>query len=191
MARKARSKPKTPAEIAAMKLAKRRQDFEAVGLQPEAADLPANEAVHVEREGQRNAERASRADAFEALKVGLAPGCYDAARRLERDILTRYGWTDRGRSGQRVDCTAGLTTDAKLKAGWRVDAVMGRLSYRDAWLLTELIVGHPDRPIWRQTVAYITGEEHTHAQAAVVRAATVNLREAYEADFPPKMLRAC
>ena len=37
-----------------------------------------------------------------------------------------------------------------------------------------------DAAAWRDAVAYVTGETHTHAQAAAVRAACVNLRDAYD-----------
>lgn len=187
MSRRPRAKPKTPEEIMAARLAERRQDLEAVGVPLDAATLPHGEAVEVIRAGAKHGEQtakhdtARRLDAFEALRGTMAPGCYDAARRLEQDILIRYGWSDRPTAGERVDCTAGPITDAKLAAGRRVDQINQRLSCRDTWLLTELIVGHADRPLWRQIVAHITGEENPNAQGAAVRAATVNLRDVYEA----------
>lgn len=190
MARKVKLKPRTPAQIAADSMARRRLDFGAVGLQTDAADLEANEDVEIEREGQKNAERARRADAFDALKPGMAPGAYDAARRLEHDYRVRYGETGAARSLERVDCTAGFTSDAMIVAAQLIDKVMAVLPLRDGWLLRELIVPVPSRPTWRAAVAYITGEQHAHGQGAAVRAACVNLRDAYAfLDRKPKMQR--
>jgi hypothetical protein len=179
MGRKVKVKPKSPEQIAIEKLIARSRDFEAVGLQPDAAALSVNDCIEVEREGQKNEERARRMDAFSALREGMAQGSYDAARRLEHDYFMREGLSDRGPSSQRVDCTAGFTTDDMLAAADRIRDVMACLSARDGWLLVELIRGHPDRPLWRQGVFYITGEATPHGQAAAVRAACVNLRDAY------------
>jgi hypothetical protein len=78
--------------------------------------------------------------------------------------------------------TAATTPSLPLASG--VDKVLARLPPRDAWLLTELV--SPSVAIilnctnWREIVAHITGETNAHAQAACVRAACVNLRDAYE-----------
>ncbi len=183
MPRKAKAKPKSPMQIAAEKLQRRRLDFAAANLAADAAGLSANADVEIRRQGQKNTLTARRLDVFEALKSGMAPGCYDAARRLERDMITRRGEHDHGRPLERVDGdeqAAFCRNDQIIAAGERVDAVLKRLSGRDAWLLTELIVPQPSRATWRETVAYITGETHQHGQAAAVRAACVNLRDAYE-----------
>lgn len=182
-------KAKTAEQREAERIAARVQDLAAVSLPADAAVLPVQQDIEITRQGQMrdgrkvDADSARRLDAFEALKPSMAgemfAGCYDAARRLERDILTRYGWADRGRSMERVDCTAGLVNDASLSAGKRVDAVTQWLSLREGWLLVELITGHPDRPTWRETVAYITGETNLNAQGAAVRGACANLRDAY------------
>lgn len=178
MARKLKSKPKTPDQIAAEKLARRRTDFEAVGLQAEAAQLIANAPVEIRREGQRNAETARRADAFDALKDGMAPGAYDAARRLEHDYRVRSGEAERGRGADRVSCTAGFTSDVMIKAAERIEEVERRLALRDALLLRALIEPKIDAT-WRATVERLTAETLPHAQAAIVRWACVNLRDAY------------
>jgi hypothetical protein len=182
MARKAKSKPKTPQQIAAEKAEKlaaaRRQNFEAVGLQSAAADLAANADIEVEREGQKNAERARRADAFDALKDGMAPGAYDAARRLEYDYRIRYGEAERGRAGERVDCTLGPTNDAMIAAADRIEEVNLRLPLRDTLVLRCLIMPQIDAT-WRAAIERLTGESNPHAQAAVVRGACLNLRDAY------------
>lgn len=174
----------------AAKLAARRQDMEAVGLPPEAANLHTQDNIEITRKAEKRDGKvveensARRLDAFEALKPTMAPGCYDAARRLERDMLIRRGEADRGKATGRVDHALDLDHARALtmiEAGDRVDEVLARLGDRDLWLLTELITGHLDRPQWRQTVAHITGEQQANAQGAAVRAATVNLRDAYVA----------
>jgi hypothetical protein len=69
-----------------------------------------------------------------------AKGAYDAARRLERDIITARGEHDQGRHLERVDNDqAGDRTDAMVEASRRVDKILGRIGERDAYLLSELI----------------------------------------------------
>ncbi len=80
-------------------------------------------------------------------------------------------------------------TDAMIMAGVRVDAALAMIGDRDAFLLVELIAPSPATQLqavtWRDVVAYVTGETHTHAQGAVVRMACANLAAAYN-----KILRA-
>jgi len=179
---KRRVKPKSPAQILAERLARRASDFEALGLQPEAAALATSEAVEVRRTGRANVAGARRLDAFESLREGMAPGGYDAARRLEADLRLRRGEADHGRSLVRVDGGGDgpMLLDRQLAAGRRVDAALARVGARDAWLLCELIYPSVERVGWRQTVAHVTGERRSHAQAAAVRAACANLAAAYE-----------
>jgi hypothetical protein len=175
-------KPKSPGEILAERAARRAHDFEAVGLQPEAASLATSRAVEVRRAGRANALTARRLDAFDALRDGMAPGAYDAARRLEEDMRVRRGEVERGRSLIRVDGRGEgpALLDRQLAAGRRVDAVLGRVGARDAWLLSELIYPPVERESWRATVLHVSGETHPHAQAAAVRAACANLAAAYD-----------
>lgn len=185
MARK--SKPSTPEQILQRKLEQRRKDFEAVELPADAADLPQNEGIEITRAGQGRegqkvqADSARRLDAFLALKDGMQTGCYDAARRYEEQLLIRRGENDRGPSRERVDQTAGFTTDAMIDAARWIEGVNKHLPPRDWWLLMELIRPSVPRDNWRDTVALITGETHTHAQGAAVRSMTVNLKDAIEA----------
>ena len=193
----AASKPKKPAKPSKpMTTAERRaRDFERVQMQPEAAGLAANAEVKVEpakrastETGERgNVERARRMDAFEALRPSMVKdeGAYDAARRLENDVLIRRGWNDRGASITRVDNDKLISPRqyAMVEAGSRVDAVLELLPRREAWLLMELIT--PTAPVtlaatsWRGVVEYVTGETHKNSQGTVVRAACVDLAEAY------------
>ena len=184
MARKPKVR-KTAEEREAERIAARARDLSSVNMPAEAAILPRQADVEVtrageKREGQKAAhDGARRLDAFSALKDTMGVGCYDAARRLEADILARMGIYDRVGAGHRINRTAGFTTDAMRAAGLMVDKVMGRLSARDGNLLFELIDPPIDRGTWRDHVRYITGEINPVAQAAAVRAVTVNLRDAY------------
>lgn len=179
----------TASKRAAAVLAERMKDFAAVNVPTDAAVLPNQRDIEVTRHGQKRDDddkraghdRARRTDAFDALKKGLARGCYDAVRKFETDLLTRLGQSERLAGTGRVDCTAGHTTDLMLTAGIAVDQVRDRISPRDFWLLCELIAPAIDRGTWREHTAYVTGEDHTEAQAAAVRAAAVNLRDAYTA----------
>lgn len=191
-----RTKPKSPeamlAERAARLAAARMKDFEATGLQPEAALLPANSNVEVRRKGPAHDGGARRTDVFDALRDGMMRGAYDAARRLERDMAERRGEAE-GRSGgrilQRIDCAGGAggpdgvavaRLDRALGAGDRVDRALARIGGRDALLLGELIEPTTAGRGWREIVRAVTGEENPVAQAAAVRAACANLAMAYE-----------
>lgn len=184
MARKPKPR-KSAEERDAERLLARARDLDAVNVPPEAAALPSGADIEVTRSGQKRegqkaaGDSARRLDAFSALKDGMAVGAYDAARRLEADILARLGIYDRSGAVQRVDKSAGLTTDAMRAAGIMVDRVLGRLSARDGNLLHELIAPPFCRGSWRDHVRYITGEINAVAQGAVVRAVCVNLRDAY------------
>lgn len=186
MARNTRRK-ETPSQIAAKLLERKRQDFGAVNLPEGAAELIRNADIEITRSGQKRADQkvqedsARRLDAFASLKEGMQTGCFDAARKYEHQVAVRRGENDRGPASERVDRTAGFTTDAMIDAADWIEAVNKRLPPRDWWLLMELISPSVERPGWRETVVYITGETHTHAQGAAVRAMTVNLRDAIEA----------
>lgn len=181
---------KKPAKPRPNPMAKRMADLESVNLQPDAATLARQADIQITRAGQSRAhatddkkashDTARRLDAFAALAAGMAQGCYDAARRFEADLLARHGCTDGGAGMERVDCERGRS-DHMLLAGARVDEIRDRIPPRDYWLLCELIVPPIDRGGWRDHVQYVCGEKHTEAQAACVRAATVNLRDAYRA----------
>jgi hypothetical protein len=178
MSRTKRKPPKSPEQIAAEKAAIRRRDFEAAELPASAANLISSEPIEVRREGQKNVLTARRADVFDVLKPNMAPGAYDAARRLELDYRIRAGEAEGGSGGERVDCTMGRTTDLMLAAGERIDEVNGRLPLRDKLVLSSLIAPQIDAN-WRASIQRLTGETNPHAQGAVVRGACLNLRDAY------------
>jgi hypothetical protein len=185
---KPRKRIKTASEIAAELMARKRQGLEAVNLPPELAELLNGSDVEVTRAGEKRADQvvkddsARRLDAFSALKDRMDKGAYDAARRLEHDMLVRRGLGDRGQRVERVDCDAGRDLmDLMLIAGRSVDQIARRLSPRDWWLLCDLICPTTEREGgWRAHVAYITGETNWNVQGALVRAVCVNLRDAYE-----------
>ena len=180
-----RRKPSTPQEIAERKLAKRRQDFEAVGLQPDAAVLATAGDIEVSRKTQQTEQAARRSDVFLALCRGMATGAYDAARRLERDILMAAGLSDRGLRLVSVDeTTEGRSRmDRMLAARDRLDSLRDIMPEHEFWLMCELI--DPKRPnggqprSWRDVVGYVTGEELPDAKPALVRNACQSTAWAY------------
>jgi hypothetical protein len=184
MARK--SPRKTPEQIAAELLAKRLQDFHAVGLPAGLAALPAGSNIEItrtaeKREGQTvEANSARRLDAFTALRRMMEPGCYDAGRKYEHQMLVRRGENDRRTAMERVDRTSGLTSDAMVDAALWLEAVDAMLSRRDRRMLLELIEPTKAWASWRDLVQAIAGEKLEHAQAAAVRAMAVNLRDAID-----------
>lgn len=186
MARKGKI-AKTAEQLEAERILARANELLAVNIQPEAALLQRQQDIAITRAGERREgqkvkeDSARRLDAFEALKAGMAPGCYDACRRFELDILLRRGEADRGQSTQRVDKTAGLITDAMVDAALRVEAVVERLPPHTWWLLMELISPTVDRGTWHETVAFVTGEETAPRQREAVKLAAVHLRDAYVA----------
>lgn len=185
-----RTPRKSKEQIAAELIARRAKNLEAVGMQPEAASLQQHQAVEVTRmaeehgEGKKRAghDVARRVDAFSALRDGMDVGCYDACRRFEQALLNRRGEGDKGSRVERMDGEQGRDlTDIIVEAGQTVEYVKVRLSRRDFWLLHELVLPSIEREGgWRGDVAYITGEANWNAQGAVVRAASLNLRDALE-----------
>lgn len=183
-----KSKPKTPGQIMAERVARRALDLAAVNMPVSAAELVHHADIEVTRAGARRDGQtvkhdvARRMDAFQALREGMAPGAFDAARRLERDVLASLGLNDQGRAADRVDCeqAAFERVDLMIMAADRVIKVTKRLSDRDRRLLIEVISPRREYRSWREIVAHVTGETHAHAQGAAVRAACVNLRDAYQ-----------
>jgi hypothetical protein len=188
----ARRTIKTPEQIEADRLAKLAKDFDAVNLPADGVSLPNQGDIEVTRAGQKREgqkvkeDSARRLDAFAALRDSMRNdpfvGCYDAARKFERDLLVRRREGDRQPIAERVDGGNGnpdLWFLAVVDAGRDVDFIKARLSRRDFWLLVELITPTKERPTWRAGVAYVTGEENPNAQGAAVRAACMNLRDAY------------
>lgn len=178
---KKKGKPKSPEQILEERNARRRQDFEAVGLDPGMAGLPANDPVEVRREDQKHKTSVRRADVFDLLRPKMAVGAFDAVRKLELDMRVRRGEADGGRDlSMRVDREAVKDPmDIRLAAAGRVEAALGGIGARDAWLLSELIYPTREYADWRRCVAYITGEITLNGQGAVVKSACANLADFY------------
>jgi hypothetical protein len=179
---------------AAQALERQRQRLDAVNVPPEVAELPSGQDIEVTRAGEKrdrqkvDSDGARRLDAFAALKDGMQTGCFDAARKYEYQVLVRRGEADRGHNHSKVDedIAAPAWVLKQIAAAEWIEAVNKRLPPRDWWLLVELIAPSIPRT-WRETVAHITGETHTHAQGAAVRSMTVNLRDAIEAHEKAKI----
>lgn len=194
MSRKPRAKPKSPEQIAADRLAARVRDLEAVNIPADLASLATGQDIEVVRAGDgRDAQRVStdsarRLDAFAALRESMRTpafaGCYDIARRFEHDLAVSHGEHDKGKPMERVDGGQGGAgrIDQMIAATKQLEAVRAHVSGRDWWLLSELARPTRIHATWRHAVAYVTGEENWNAQGAVVRAACVNLRDAYRAE---------
>ena len=171
---------------AAQALERRRQDLSAVNIPAEAATLPSAASIQVTRAAQKrdgqtvDDNSARRLDAFAALRRALDPGCFDAGRKYEQHLLIRRGENDKGSPTERVDRTAGFTTDAKIDAALWLEGVDKKLSRRDRKLVFEFI--EPTKPwqTWREPVQHVTGETGEKEQSAAVRATMVNLRDAIE-----------
>lgn len=188
---KRRYKPKSPAQIAEEKAARRaaerasdqRLEF---GVNTDAMTLAQNEAVVVvmDKTRSKTVQTARRADVFDRL---CNDGQLRAVRRLEADIAEQMGqaW----RPGQRVSVDISpyppgqAINQAQIDAGRRVSIALAATGARDGWLMQSLIVGLPgtDRSDWRAVVRYITGETNEQAQGARVRGAADNLQAAYGA----------
>jgi hypothetical protein len=169
----------------------RRMNFAAVNLQPEASTLRSHTDVAIARAGDKTAEsqRAAndavkRLDAFSALRDSFVPGGYDAVRDFEALLTIRRGEQDRGRNFSRVDCDEAKTdrTDAMISAGRTIDLIVSRMGERNAWLVYELLspssVTTLRATTWRDIAAYVTGETNPVAQAALVKAAVKDLKDA-------------
>jgi hypothetical protein len=72
--------------------------------------------------------------------------------------------------------------DARLRAGERLRRVLGLTGAASARLLMAIVEPHAalgQRTDWRSVVAHETGERLADAQAGALRAACLNLAEAY------------
>lgn len=183
---------KSPEEIAAQLMEQRRKAFEAVNLPTDAASLISSASIQVTRSAEKRdgqtveRDSARRLDAFAALRRALPPGCFDAGRKYEEKLLIRRGEHDKGSPTERVDRTAGFTSDTMIDAAGWLEDVDKLLSRRDRKLIFEFI--EPTRPwqTWREPVLFITGETGEKEQSAAVRATMVTLRDAIEEIEPAR-----
>jgi hypothetical protein len=184
----ARRRISSPEAIAARKAAERERarDPAAWGLDRAAMALPANARVETRADVAGRAVRARRLDVFDALsgRGALSPAALTAVRRLQDDTALLH----RAAGGvaayaPRIDRSVPMDgpTDARLRAGERVQAALGRAGPVSARLIAALLepaaLGHGAD--WREVVARETGERLADAQAAALRAACENLAAAY------------
>ena len=201
----ARHKPKTPAQIAAARVATRiriaqRTEVERIvkakaeaeeGIDMAALALPANEDVQLTSLGKRTrGKRRSWIDRVLPTDLPLSdPMAADmkagneAVTRMVNLVAKRRGHGDRPEGTGGGGC-AELVNDHQIQAAREIEAIMARLGKADRNLLQELL--EPKRIVtegqidWRLTVALMTGERNAHAQAAVVRSMARNLIGALE-----------
>jgi hypothetical protein len=158
------------------------------GVDPGSLTLPANAEVAVGKDRRGRIVHACRTDVFELLhgRGGLADEELRAARRLEHDVGERAGLFRPEPSLVFVDSQGSSegVTQRMVEAGRRVEGALAGLGPRQARLLRALI----EPPMmqgrlvaWREVVERETGETHSHAQPAMVRAALADLALVYKA----------
>jgi len=192
-----KGKPKTPEQIVAERLERRRKDLEAVNLDPDAATLETYEDVAVERKGRRSdRNRAWRSNVFRLLleRKTITTSHYAAAYKLVEDWAMWRGLDGKPDAfGEVVDGGGGsveLVTDRMMKAGVRIfgDAKTGRMgALQSVDPLSRVILEHfmvaiveEDRAMaWRGIMERI-GITVKERQTSAVVAALEGLRTFYQ-----------
>jgi hypothetical protein len=190
MSRKTKSRrPADPMEIARRRAEERLkiQDPSRWGLDEKAMALSANADVEVSADPAARAVRARRSDVFDLLSARgrLSPQALTAVRRLQDDIARLHRTATGGVNyTPRVDRSMDPQgfNDARLKAGARIEAALGRAGQASARVLAALC--EPDVVLgrsadWRAVVERETGESLPDAQGAILRMACENLAGAY------------
>lgn len=173
MSRK-RNKPYDPAAAARHKAEREANAAEVARLRAQPST-----AVNVDKRTGR-LTGAWRLNCFNTLLASSGP------ERAAVDWLDELVRTANGENGQerRPDFVRGTTdgapgqsiTDAMIQASFRLEVVMINMAPAHGRMLMELL--KPDADLitrWRAVVERSTGETHSHAQAAVVRAACTSL----------------
>lgn len=163
------------------KLAERRP--ENWGVNRAALCLPANDDVQAW--AARSRTGVYRRDVFDRLLAGERPSMLAAVRRLQADVGSRIGSAGGvGRYAERIDVSRvdDLRLDRQLSAGARLGKVLALAGQRSARLLLALV--EPETALgrstdWRKVIEQETGERLAEVQAEVVRAACVDLADAY------------
>lgn len=185
-----RHKPKSPEQIAAEKLERRRQAMEAVNMQPEAAGLVAHAETHIERTGRKSGRnRAWRSNVFRLLleRKAITPSHYDAAQRLIEQWAAWKGLDGKPETfGEVVDGGGGsaeLVTDRMIKGGRQVSDILGHLDPLSRVILEHFMVAtvEEDRPMAWRGIMQRVGIVSRDKQTACVVGALEALRVAYEA----------
>lgn len=192
-------KRKTPEQIAAELLARRRADFEAVNLDPDAAVLAAYADVEIERVGKRSAgNRAWRSNVFRLLleRKAITTNQHEAACRLIETWAAWKGLDGKGETlGEVVDGSAGcaeLVTDRMRHAGFRlfgrqeprIVGIFEHLTTQDQAILSAFMVAtvEEDRPMAWRGIMERCGVFGRDRQTAVFVGACEALRAVVEGD---------
>jgi hypothetical protein len=183
-------------EIARRKAEERLRDLDPAtwGLSRDGLGAGANAEVVVESDLVGRPVRARRQDVFDLLNARgrLSQRALAAVRRLQEDIAslhrTRSGAVDYSPRVDRSRDPQGFS-DARRKAGARIEAALTRAGPVSARLLTALC--EPDivagRSVaWRAVVQRETGETLADAQSAILRMACESLADAYEMTTPSR-----
>lgn len=179
---KRRKKPTDPAEIARREAHNRRNPA-TWGVNSDALNLPANADVVSEGATRKNETRSQRFDVFSRFyrDGSLARAGLEAVRRLQDDLSTLHR-TD-GASGSGV--IVPMKPDGELAtvlAGQRIEAAR-KYTGAHSWAILMAICEAPivsGRQVdWRFAVESVSRERQPNAQGALVRAAAMNLADAY------------
>jgi len=184
-----RNKPKSPEQIQAEKAERRRQDFEAVNLDPASAALRAFEDVQIERQGRKSdRNRAWRSNIFRLLleRKTITTSHYEAAYQLVGDWAAWKGLDGKPETfGEFVDGGSGsaeLVTDRMIKAGKRVKYALSAVEPMSMVILEAFMVAtvEEDRPMmWRGIMERI-GVKAERKQTEAVVTALEQLRVHYQ-----------
>jgi hypothetical protein len=184
-----RRRASDPTAIARRRAAERQaaRDPATWGLDRPSLALAANADVETGADLAGRTVRARRQDVFDLLFVRgrLSQGALDAVRRLQGDIAILH----RAAGGvaayaPRIDRSraAGEVSDARHRAGRRVETALARSGPVSARLLVALV--EPATALgrsgdWRAAIEAHTGERLADAQGAILRLACENLAAAY------------
>lgn len=183
-----RARPSDPITLARRREAERAadRDPQAWGVDRAALNLAVNADVEAGSVPGEQRLSARRRDVFERLLSGQRGHIALAAvRRLQTDLAVRHtGSGGVARYAPRIDASPADDpfAERRLRAGARARRVLSRTGTASARLLLALI--EPDAALgqgvaWRAVVERETGERLADAQAGALRAACVNLAEAY------------
>ena len=165
----------------------RARDPQTWGVDKASLTLPANADVQAVTDLRGAVARARRQDVFDLFSArgSLSRPALEAVRRLQDDMAVLHrqiGGT--GEITPKVDRSRSPASfsDARLRAGERIEAVMGLTGAASARLLgalceAEAVMGRV--PDWRATVEQATGERLPDAHGAILRAACENLAGAF------------
>lgn len=180
MARR-RKKPTDPAEIA-RKAALALRDPSKWGFNEDAMKLPTADDVQLDRVSRANEKRAVRFDIFARFyrDGSLERRGLEAVRRLQDDIAILHRSAGVSGSGIITPLKAD-DEEAMILAGQRIETVKqftGAHSWAILLALCEKEIKGETREWWAMVQA-VTREANRNAQGALVRAAAMNLADAY------------